>query len=222
VLLGALVAITFIAGLTLAFVKIAAEVVEGDTTSLDRAVLLALRNQDNLSDPLGPPWVEEAARDLTALGSTVVLALVTAAATIYLIIVGRWRVGIWVTVSIVSGSIISTLLKNAFDRPRPALFDAATRVFTMSFPSGHAGLSAVSYLTLGALLASVSASRSEKLFFLLLAVLLTLSIGLSRVYLGVHFPTDVLAGWCFGSAWATVCCALGIWLQGRGRAGTPP
>ena len=210
-----LIAIAVVAGLVLAFASIAEEVMEGDTTSFDRTVLLAFRNPTNLSDPLGPPWLEEAARDVTALGSDVVLALVTVSTATYLILVRRRRTGIWVALSVTSGLLASTLLKNAFNRPRPDLFESATRVFTATFPSGHAGLSAVTYLTLGALLASIAPTRREKLFFLALAALLTLSIGVSRIYLGVHYPTDVLAGWSFGSAWATLCCALGLWLQNR-------
>jgi undecaprenyl-diphosphatase len=78
------------------------------------------------------------------------------------------------------------------------------RVFTSSFPSGHATLAAVTYLTLGGLMASLHSSRRLKFYFIGLAIILTVAIGLSRVYLGVHYPTDVLAGWCIGAAWAAL------------------
>jgi undecaprenyl-diphosphatase len=94
-------------------------------------------------------------------------------------------------------------------------------VFTTSFPSGHATLSAITYLTLGALLASLHGSLRFKVYFLSLAILLTIAVGISRIYLGVHYPTDVLAGWCIGAAWAALCWSIFNWLQGRGQIETP-
>ncbi len=112
------------------------------------------------------------------------------------------------------GVLISNLLKFGFDRPRPDI-EHATRVFTASFPSGHATLSAVTFLTLGALLTRVNSGHAAKLYFLMSAVFLTIIVGLSRVYLGVHYPSDVLAGWCVGSAWAVLCWTTALWLQRR-------
>jgi undecaprenyl-diphosphatase len=113
--------------------------------------------------------------------------------------------------------LLSSLLKLGFDRPRPDLVAHGAQVYSASFPSGHALMSAVAYLTLGALLARVQKGRRLKLYVLAVAVTLTFLIGVSRVYLGVHWPTDVLAGWCIGSAWALTCWVLAIWLQGRGE-----
>ena len=98
-------------------------------------------------------------------------------------------------------SCYSNILKLFFERPRPDIVPHAARVFTLSFPSGHATLSAVTYLTLGALLASLHEPLRFKIYFLSLAILLTIAVGISRIYLGVHYPTDVLAGWCLGAAW---------------------
>ncbi len=206
-----------------AFIKIASEVIEGDTTTFDRTILLALREAQNPADPIGPSWLEEAARDITALGGHVILTIVTLATLAYLLMTRRRAAALLVLASIGGGLLVSTLLKLGFERPRPDLVPHGTRVYTASFPSGHAMLSAVTYLTLGALLARVQARRREKAYVLSLALLLTLLVGLSRIYLGVHWPTDVLAGWCVGAAWATLCWLVALWLQRRGKveADTP-
>ena len=119
--------------------------------------------------------------------------------------------------SVLGGEIIGTVLKIGFHRPRPELVAHSARVFTASFPSAHAILSAVTFLTIGALLTRAHADRRVKIYFMALAVLLTVAVGLSRVYLGVHYPTDVLAGWCVGAAWAALCWVVALWLQVRGQ-----
>jgi undecaprenyl-diphosphatase len=128
-----------------------------------------------------------------------------------------------VLASVGGGALLSTLLKLSFERPRPDLVPHAVAVYTASFPSGHAMLSAVTYLTLGTLLARIQPRRRLRAYIVAVAVLLTLLVGTSRVYLGVHWPTDVLAGWCLGAAWAMLCWAVALWLQRRGRveADTP-
>lgn len=207
----------FLAGLLfLAFGQIAEEVAEGETTWFDEKVLLALRAPGDLGDPLGPAWLEEAARDITALGSNPVLGIVVIAAIAYLLLMKRSGAALWVFASVVGGLLLSSVLKEAFARPRPDLVAHAAQVFTPSFPSGHATLSAVTYLTLGALLASMHDSRRLKVFFLGLAIFITVAVGLTRIYLGVHYPTDVLAGWCLGAAWAAICWTVFHWLQKRG------
>ena len=194
---------------TIAFGQIAEEVLEGDFTAFDRTLLLALRNPADLSDPLGPPWLEEAARDITALGSYSVLGLVVGAVAIYLVMIRRRAAALWLLASVVGGAALSSVLKIGFDRPRPDIVAHVARVFTMSFPSGHAALSAVVYLTLGALLANSAGSRVQRAYFLTLALLLTMLVGITRIYLGVDYPTDVLAGWCFGAAWAIFAVWVG-------------
>lgn len=205
-----------------AFVAIAGEVLEGDTLGLDRPILLALRNPANLSDPIGPSWLEESARDVTGLGGFAILTFMTIATVGYMLLTGRRHAAWLVLAAIGGGMILSTLLKLGFDRPRPDLVPHGTRVYTASFPSGHAMLSAVTYLTLGALLARVHAGRPVKAFFLALAVTLTVLIGASRVYLGVHWPSDVLAGWCGGAAWAALCWYGALLLQRRGQVEVQP
>jgi undecaprenyl-diphosphatase len=199
------------------FAELADDALEGDTRAFDRWLLLALRNPADPGDPLGAVWFEEMMRDITALGSTVVLAFLTFASAGFLWLAGRPRAALLVIAAIGGGFALAYGFKAAFERPRPDLVAHAARVMTASFPSGHATLSAVTYLTLGALLARVQPGRSLKLYLIGLAVLVTVAVGLSRVYLGVHWPTDVLAGWALGAAWALVCWSFALWLQRRGR-----
>lgn len=207
----------FLAGLLfLAFGEIAEEVFEGDTTWFDREVLLSLRNPTDPADPLGPAWLEEAARDITALGSNPVLGIVVIATIAYLVLMKRGGAALWVFASVAGGMALSSVLKEAFARPRPDLVAHAAQVFSPSFPSGHATLAAVTFLTLGALLASLHDSRRLKVFFLGIAIIITVMVGVTRVYLGVHYPTDVLAGWCIGAGWAAICWTVFHWLQRRG------
>ncbi|MCO6177457.1 phosphatase PAP2 family protein [Ciceribacter sp. RN22] len=190
-----------VAGLLAAFGVIADEVSEGETLGLDEGVLMALRTPGNPADPIGPAWLEEAARDVTALGSFSVLTILVLVVVIHLFLIGRQRTGWFVAFSVIGGTIMSTTLKSFYDRPRPELTGVA-RVFTASFPSGHATVSAVVYLTLGALLAEMAERRSQKVLYLGSAIFLTVIVGASRVYLGVHYPTDVIAGWSIGAGWA--------------------
>ena len=210
-ILGAIFAI---AALILAFGHIAEEVLEGNSRKFDETVLLFFRTKD-LADPIGPPWVEEMARDITALGSYAVLSIVFFAVVLYLFLARQRAGALWVCFAVGGGIALSNALKFVFERPRPELVSHAARVFTSSFPSGHAMLSAVTYLTLGALLASLQSSVRLKVYFLGVALLLTVMVGISRVYLGVHYPTDVMAGWCVGAAWAAACWTVVHYLRNR-------
>lgn len=207
-----------------AFIELAGEIRGGGSLVFDRTILLALRNPADLSDPIGPSWFEEVARDVTGLGGHFTLGLMTLATLAYLRLTDRTHAAWLVIAAVVGGMIASALLKLGFERPRPDLVPHGTRVYTASFPSGHAMLSAVTYLTLGALLARVHPDRRVKLFFLGLAALLTVLVGCSRVYLGVHWPSDVLAGWSVGAAWAAFCWYVALLLQRQGQVETaaPP
>jgi undecaprenyl-diphosphatase len=210
-----------IAGLLLAFGLLAGEVIEGETLPFDRKLLLALRQAGNPRVQIGPPWLPEMMRDISALGSTFVLGIILLAVTAYLLLV-RKRAAAWLMLgAVLSGVVSNNLLKLSFARPRPDLVTPAVRVFTASFPSGHATMSAITYLTVGALLARTHSELSVRIFFMTLAGLLTVLVGVSRVYLGVHYPTDVLAGWCIGTAWAMGCWVLMTWLQRRGKVEPP-
>lgn len=199
-----------------AFIEIADEVVEGQTQRFDEWAVRGLREPANAADPLGPPWLEEIGRDLTALGGVAVLSLLTVAVVGYLWLSGKHHAASFVLTATVGGLLLSTLLKGLFDRPRPQVVPHLSHVGTSSFPSGHSMLSAVVYLTLGALLARFVERRRLKLYFLVVALLLTFLVGLSRVYAGVHYPTDVLAGWSAGLVWAMVCWLVARYLQQRG------
>ncbi|HEX5161199.1 MAG TPA: phosphatase PAP2 family protein [Steroidobacteraceae bacterium] len=190
------------------FAELADEIEDGETHEFDRAVMLAMQG--------GPQWLDLVARDITSLGGTAVLVLLTVAALGYLLLVRKWSAAIFVAVSIVGGTLISTALKHIFDRPRPDVVPHAVEVTSASFPSGHAMLAMTTFLTLGAVLAEVQPTRSSRVYLISWAVLLALLVGTSRVYLGVHWPTDVLAGWCVGSAWALLCGSVALWLQRRG------
>ncbi len=165
---------------------------------------------------MGPGWLEEAGRDFTALGGVSVLVFLTAVVVAFLSMQGKGHAAVFVVVAVASGVLLSTLLKLGFDRARPDLVPHGSIVYSASFPSGHSMMSAVTYLTLGALLARVQPRRRLKVFLLSVAVLLTVLVGVSRVYLGVHWPTDVLAGWTAGAAWASLCWMAAMWLQRRG------
>ncbi|MFO1142284.1 MAG: phosphatase PAP2 family protein [Amaricoccus sp.] len=212
----ALILLVVVAACLWAFVGLADAVIEGETHSFDTRLLLALRNPADPADPLGPAWVEELGRDVTALGGFGMLTFLTFAAAGFLWLQGNRRSMWLMLVSIGGGQALSALAKAGFDRPRPDLVPHGMHVYTSSFPSGHAMMAAVTYLTLGALVARVQPTRALKLYVLTLAVIVTVAVGVSRVYLGVHWPTDVLAGWTAGAAWALGCWLVASWLESRG------
>jgi undecaprenyl-diphosphatase len=216
-----LILLVLIAGGVWTYIELADEVSEGETRAMDRAVLLALREPADLSDPLGPAWLEQAVRDLTALGGFAVLALLTLAVCGFLVLDGKKHAALLVLAAVAGGILGSHLLKAGFQRPRPDVVPHRAVVSSASFPSGHSMQAAATYLTLGALLARVQKRRRLKVFILALAAFLTLLVGWSRVYLGVHWPTDVLAGWTAGGAWAFLCWAVALRLQRRGAIEKP-
>lgn len=192
------------------FLSLMSEMLEGETRAFDGAILTALRTPQDLGMPIGPDWLTKAVTDITSLGGVTVLALLTALSVIYLLLIRNRVTGLFLLFSVLGGWAISSALKIGVARPRPDLVPHLVEVHDLSFPSGHAMLSAVTYLTLGLLLARMQTSRAARYFFVGVAVLLTLMIGMSRVYLGVHFPTDVLGGWSAGAAWACLCWLIGL------------
>lgn len=213
--LRTLVALGALAGCLWLFVALADEVLEGDTHAIDERLLLALRNPADPADPLGPPWLEELMRDITALGSFGILAAITAAVAGFLWL-SRDRRSMWlVLASVGGGQALSALAKHGFDRPRPDLVPHGMVTYTASFPSGHSMMAAVTYLTLAAMVARVQPTPALRAYVLAWAIALVLAIGLSRVYLGVHWPTDVLAGWTAGAAWALACWLAATWAERR-------
>lgn len=190
------------------FIKLADAVRSGSTQKFDERVLLSLRRTDTPEIPVGPPWLREAALDATALGSPFVLVLVVSAVVGFLNLQRRYPLAFLVVLTAVGGTVVQSELKQLIGRARPSIVPHLREVTAPSFPSGHAMLSAIVFLTLAALLMPVMPDRRTKLFCLIWALLLTLLVGLSRIYLGVHYPTDVLAGWMAGLVWALLSMAL--------------
>jgi undecaprenyl-diphosphatase len=198
------------------FLEIADEVTEGTLQSFDESVLLAFRSAEDPGDPWGPWWLERAARDYTALGGAPVLLFLVVGVVGFLFLLRKWRMGLAVLAAVLGGWGFNVLLKLLFDRPRPDLVPRLVEVASASFPSGHAMVAATTYLTLAALLMHVAPAYRVRAFVLSLGGLLTIVIGTSRVYLGVHWPSDVLAGWAAGTVWAVLCSAAAIGLRRRG------
>jgi undecaprenyl-diphosphatase len=210
-----LLLVLFVATAIWGFIELADEVIEGETRGMDTALLLALRNPKDPADPLGPKWLEELVRDFTALGGIGVLAFISLGVAGYLALQRKGRALLLLAVAVAGGLLLSSALKAGFDRPRPDLVPHGSHVYTASFPSGHSMMATVTYLTLGALLARIMPDRRTKFFVLTMAVALSLLVGLSRVYLGVHWPSDVAAGWMAGAAWALLWWLVARWLQRR-------
>lgn len=200
-----------------AFFGIAEEVFEGDAIAIDETILLAMRTPGDLADPIGPGWLEELGRDVSALGGIAVLTALTLIVAGYLALQRHLTTMVFLLISVAGGVMVSNFAKHMFERPRPSLVSHESVVYTASFPSGHSMMAAVTYLTLAALLARIEPRGAVKLYLLSVAVLLTIAVGVSRVYLGVHWPSDVLAGWAAGAAWALICLGTARWLERRGQ-----
>jgi undecaprenyl-diphosphatase len=207
----------------LAFFALAWSVSSGQLLAFDRALLVAFRNARDPLDALGPYWLERVFQDLTSLGSFTGLSIIVAIVFGFLWLDAKRHAALLVLLSAASGALLSTLLKAAFERPRPDLIPHLTEVSSASFPSGHAMLSATIYLMLGVLIARVQTMPGLRIYPILVAIALTVMIGVSRVYLGVHWPSDVVAGWIVGAVWALLCYVIAGLLQQRGLVeGEPP
>lgn len=210
-----LIALFLVVGGTWAFVEVLDEVHEGDTERIDQWAIQTIGGYP------APEWLDEIGRDLTALGGIAVLTLVTVAVGGYLVLEKKYHALVLLACATVGALLLSFGLKELIDRPRPNLVHHRSYVMTPSFPSGHSMLSAAVYLTLGALLARLTKKWLLRCYFIALAILLTGLVGVSRVFLGVHWPTDVLAGWTAGLAWAILCWAIARYLQLRGQVEQP-
>jgi undecaprenyl-diphosphatase len=217
-----LLAVLLVISTVLGFLKIADAVTAGQTARFDESILRALRNPDDPARPVGPWWTEEVARDITALGGVTVLCLLTLVTIGFLAMARKGHAALVLLVATAGGAIVSSLLKDHFERPRPTVVPRLKVVHTSSFPSGHSMMSAVVYLTLGALLDRFVEGRRLKLYCLCVAILLTLLVGCSRVFLGVHYPSDVLGGWIAGLNWAVLCWLVARYLQKRGAVERAP
>lgn len=200
--------IVSIMGLLTMFAAISFAVVSGSTSAFDRYLILSLRKQNSTSVLLGPEWLPETARNLTSLGSVPVLVILVAITVGCFLIANRSTAIRGIVIAFVGGLMMLNLLKWGFARPRPDFIVPVGEVFTDSFPSGHATLSAATYLTLAMILSRAANDWRFTVFFFGISLSIMVMIGISRVYLGLHYPSDVLAGWCLGSAWALCCGAM--------------
>ncbi|MDO8248315.1 MAG: phosphatase PAP2 family protein [Rhodoferax sp.] len=196
--------------LAFAFAQLASEVAEGDTRFIDMQLL---RGAQSLR--AGHPWLAEVMRDLSGLGSTTVLTLFTVATVGYLALISARTFALLLAISVTIGSVLVSVFKVAFGRLRPDAAYAELVVSGLSFPSGHASMAAIVFLTLGTLVASTRNRLAERIYILITVALMTVLVGLSRVALGVHWATDVLGGWAFGAAWAIVWLLLARYIARR-------
>ena len=208
---------TLLAASAFTFIEVAGEVSEGETLHLDNTILHALRNPTDPSIPIGPSWLLPGVQDISALGGVAVLIAFTLAVSGFCWFDRKKKLLLFFLGSVGGGTMAMVLLKHFFARPRPSIVPHLVPVAMESFPSGHSMIAAIFYLTLGALLAQATQDRVLKIYYYAIACLITLLIGISRVYLGVHYPTDVLAGWCAGIAWSATTYLISEWLQRRGK-----
>ncbi|MDO9432517.1 MAG: phosphatase PAP2 family protein [Pseudomonadota bacterium] len=208
-----LVVLVALVGVPSLFLSIAGEVAEGETAALDRRLLLAFRSPGDPSDPLGPRWFEESMRDITALGGFTVVTLLTIVAVLLLVFHQRRREALIFAGTVILAYASSEVLKAFYDRDRPMLVAHGSIVYSQSFPSGHSTAAAATFLTLATVLASFESRRRTKALIYALAITAMIAVGVSRVYLGVHWPTDVLAGWALGASWALAAWIVLVFTQ---------
>jgi len=200
--------------LAVLFVTILGDAIEdGAQFSFDRAILLWARGGSAHGAPIGPAWFRAAMIDITAIGGVTVLVLMVALVAGFLALRRHWLTLALVLGGTISGSLAVTLVKNLVARPRPTITDHLVSVSTLSFPSGHAANSAIVYLTMATLLGQLVEGRAARTYLFAGTALIVTLIGASRVYLGVHWPSDVLAGWAFGTLWAVAWWAIGAWAR---------
>jgi undecaprenyl-diphosphatase len=203
------------------FVKLAGKIRHAGTDEADNQILRAFRRPENHAIPIGPRWLPEVARDVTALGSGADLTLVSTILVGFLCLNRRFRAAGYLLASLGSGLLLCQFLKDLFVRRRPTAVPHLTHFDPESFPSGHSMGSALVYLTLGGIISRQVRGWIAKLYFLCVALLITMLVGISRVHLGVHYPSDVLAGWATGSLWSSLCAQMARWLQRRGAVEAP-
>lgn len=199
------------------FLVIADEMAEGRLRQFDERLLLLFRDPADPASVRGPAWLQETMVEFTALGGYPVIILTLIAVMGLLVITRRYGPALFTFVSVWFGWLISDLLKRFYDRPRPDLVDHLDTVHTASFPSGHAMMSTVIYLTLAALVVRFFQDFRVRIYVVMVAVLISLLVGISRIFLGVHWPSDVIAGWALGIAWACFLWLAVALLQRWGR-----
>ncbi len=201
-----------------AFIEIADELAEGELRKIDENLFLILRSAGDSNVPIGPAWLQETAVEITAIGGYPLIVLTLAAVAGFFIVTRRYGAAVYAVLSVGTGALLSQTLKNYYGRPRPDLVDHLDTVHTMSFPSGHALVTTVTYLTLASIVVGFLDDRRARIYVLCFAVFVAVIVGVSRVYVGVHWPSDVAAGWALGAAWASLSWLI-VHFIGRKKSG---
>jgi undecaprenyl-diphosphatase len=197
------------------FIQIADEMAEGEIRNLDETLFMLMRVAGDPSRSIGPAWLQETAVEVTAIGGYPLIVLTLAAVCGFFIVTERYGAALYAVLSVGSGAVLSYSLKQYYARPRPDLVDHLDTVHTASFPSGHALVTTVAYLTLAAIVIGYLETSRARAYVISVAVLVAVMVGVSRVYLGVHWPSDVAAGWALGAAWASFSWLVVHMLQRR-------
>jgi undecaprenyl-diphosphatase len=212
-----LVSVGAVLGGILIFAGVTDMVLEGDLHEAEIRWMRDLRSPEDLARPIGPGWLEHVSRELTVLGGAVVLTLVTLVVVGYLLIERWYASALLLVIAVGGGMLLTNVLKGLFNRDRPTVVPHLADSLLQSYPSGHSMMASVLYLTVAVILARAVQRRRVKIYCVGVALLLSLVVGASRVYLGVHYPTDVIAGWAGGTAWALLCWLVAYWLERRGK-----
>lgn len=189
------------------FTLVVLAVERGASARIDEAGLLFWRAIPDLR-PRGPGWLLEGVRDVTALGGVLLRNLFALAAIAALLFMRLRREAVLLAGTIVSGWVVDSAIKHFIGRPRPTIVPHLTDAAGTSFPSGHSFNSAVVYIAIALAFAAMSSRHSVRATIVVAAMLLSLLIAFSRVWLGVHYPSDVIAGWLGGAGWAFAASAL--------------
>jgi undecaprenyl-diphosphatase len=191
-------------------------VTQKEYRGMDKNILLAFRTPDDLSRPIGPAWVKAVSLDISSLGSASVLTLITLLICGYLFLERKFAAAFLIIFAAVSGTLLNQMLKDVVGRERPQIVPHLAEISNSSFPSGHSMLSSIIYLTLAVLLTQTVKTWPTKMYLVGSAFMLAFLVGLTRVIIGVHYPSDVLGGWTAGTAWAILCWMGAKWLNRRG------
>lgn len=206
-----IVVLVILAAVCVLLFRLIAEIVEqGRADAFDLGLLKALHPDGLRHDTLGSIWANIGAHDLSAMGSISVLAFIVVLGFGLFLGVNRRREAVMLFLAFGGGLVMTVGLQALFHRSRPPLTPEEAAGLNASFPSGHALLSATVYLTLGTLIGRFAERRFVRFYALGTAAVLTVIIGVSRIFLGIHWCTDVLAGWCVGLAWALTWRAIAL------------
>lgn len=197
---------------TLVFAELAEHVTSGSTQGFDESALVWLAAHRS-------PLADSVMLELTALGTASVVLMVASVAAIFLALNRHKYSALLLGAATAGGLALNMVLKIGFHRPRPEVVVWGTQVFSSSFPSGHAMSAAIVYSTVAYLAARLQKNIWSKILTMLAATILVVLICISRLYLGVHYPSDVAAGVFIGLAWAGFCMATLEAIQRFSRRG---